>query len=215
MRIHCAHSQSWLLDSPPAPERLDHGSPGAHDSLHREQGWNIPEGYVRRHEHHPKRIAIRIVCNGLRGEHHGDIYIAGEVREPFGVTRVGEAREVKGVLVRGGCDDGVDFPAERESDGGLDGVACDAAGTDDAVTILVRVSTAQAPYADRYPALCRYVGNLVFSTHEGDVSFDWLPQYLCSDFGTNAARVPERHRKPGTAGPLRLLRSLRQVLIST
>ena len=119
--------------------------------------------------------------------------------QPLGVTRVGKAREVKGVLVSGGCDDGVDFPAERESDSGLDGVACDAAGTDDAVTVLIRVSTAHAPDTDRYPALRRNVGDLIFGTHQGDVCFQRFDQRPGGNLGANAARITQRYSQPRPA----------------
>jgi hypothetical protein len=141
MRIHRAYRNARVLDAPPATECIDHGSAGSDHALGRQQRWNIPKGHVRRHENHPKRVAVRIVRHALRGEHHGDIDIAGEVRQPLGMTRVGKACEVKGVLVSWGGDDGVYFSAEREPDCGLHGVAGDAARADDAVTILIGVST--------------------------------------------------------------------------
>jgi len=51
------------------------------------------------HEHNPERMAASIVCHALSREHHGDIYIAGEVCQPLGMTGVREACEVKRVLV--------------------------------------------------------------------------------------------------------------------
>ena len=127
-----------------------------------------------RHKHDPKRMALGIAGDALRGEHHGDIYTAGEVCQPLGVTRVGKACEVKGVLVSRGCDDGVYFSAERESNRGLDRVAGNAACADNAVTILVRVSTSPTPHTNRYSALRRYSGDLVFGTNEGDVGIERL-----------------------------------------
>jgi hypothetical protein len=120
-------------------------------------------------------MALRIVGDALRGEHHGDIDIAREVCEPLGVARVGKACEMKGVLVSRGCDDSVDFSAEREPDRGLDRVAGDAACADDAVTILVGVSTPQTPHTNSYSMLRWYIGDLVFGTHDGDVGIERLP----------------------------------------
>jgi hypothetical protein len=144
---------------------------------------------MRGDEHDAQRMAVRIAGDGLGGEHHGHIDIAGEVRQPLGVARVGKPCEVKGVLVSGGRDDGVDFSAERESDGGFDGVAGDAACADDAVTILAGVSTAQAPHTYRYSTLGWYIGDLVFGTHDRNVGVERLDQRTTGDLGTDAARV--------------------------
>jgi hypothetical protein len=144
-------------------------------------------------------MTLGIVGNALRGEHHGHVDIACEVCEPLGVTGVGKTREVKSVLVSGGCDDRVYFSAERESDRGLDGVAGDAAGPDDAVTILVGVSTAQTPHTNRYSTLGGYAGNLVLGTDDGDVGIERLGQRTTRDLGTDAAGVTQRHGQPRPA----------------
>jgi hypothetical protein len=137
---------------------------------------------------------MRIVWDALRGEHHGYVYIAGEVCQPFSMTGVGKTGEVEGVLVSGRCNDGIDFTVQRESDGGLDGVAGDAARPDDAVTILVRISAAEAPHANRDSALCRYVGDLVFGAHKGDVGFQRLDQRARGNLRTDTSRIAESHR---------------------
>src|SRR5919107_366712 len=139
-------------------------------------------------------MAIGIVCDALRGEHHGHIYIAGEVSEPLSVTGVGKAREVKGVLMRRSRDDGVDFSSERQPDGGLHGVAGDAAGANDAIAILVQISTAEAPHSDGDSVLCRYAGDLVFGTYEGDVGIEGVSQRVVCDLRTDTARIAKRHR---------------------
>jgi hypothetical protein len=144
-------------------------------------------------------MAVGIVGNALRGEHHGHVDIAREVCEPLGVTGVGKTCEVKGVLVSGSCDDGVYFSAERESDRGLDGVAGDTAGADDPVTILVGVSTPQTPHTNRYSTLGGYAGNLVLGTDDGDVRIERLGQRTTRDLGTDAAGVTQRHRQPRPA----------------
>src|SRR5918994_7071334 len=161
MRIHRAHRDARLLDSPPRAERVNDCFTRAHDALGCEQRRNIPEGHMRGHEHHAKRMTLGVVGNALRGEHHGHVDIAREMCEPLGVTGVWKTCEVKGVLVSGSCDDGVYFSAECESDRRLDGVAGDTAGADDAVTILVGISTAQTPHNNRYSMLGGYAGNLV------------------------------------------------------
>src|SRR5688572_26693032 len=145
MRIHRTHGDAWLLDAPPASERIGHSSAGPDHALGCQQRGNIPEGHMRCHQHHAEGMAPRILGHAFRGEHHGDVYIAGQMRQPFGVARVGKACEVEGVLVSWGCYDCVYFSTDRESDGGLNGVAGDAARTDDAVTILARVTATQSP----------------------------------------------------------------------
>jgi hypothetical protein len=176
---------------------------------------------MRGHEHDPERMALGIVGHPFRGEHHGHIDIAGEVCQPLGMARVGETCEVKGVLVSGGCDDSVDFSAEREFDGGFNRVAGYAARADDAVTVLAGVSTAETPHTYRYSTLGWYIGDLVFSTHDRDVGIQRLGQRATRNLGTDAAGVTQRHRDPRAralfppARPSRLSRLSRQILIST
>jgi hypothetical protein len=162
-------------------------------------------------------MTVGIVGHALRREHHGDIYIAGEVRQPLGVTRVGKAGKVKGVLVSGGRDDGVDFSAEREPDRGLDGVAGYAAGADDAVTILVGVSTSHPPDTNRHATPGWNVCDLIFGTDEGDLGFERRAQGACRDFGADTAWISQRHgdaRRCARSRPSRLARPSRQILIS-
>jgi hypothetical protein len=139
---------------------------------------------------------MRIVCDALGGEHHGDVYIADKVGEPFSMTGVGKAGEVEGVLVSGPCNDGIDFTTQRESDRSLDGVAGDAAGPDDTVTILVRVSAAEAPGTDRYSALCWNAGDLVFGTHDGDLCVDSMSECAACNLRTDPTGVAQCHGYP-------------------
>jgi hypothetical protein len=224
MRIHRAHCDARLLDSPPPAERVKDSPTRSHDTLRRKQGRNIPEGHMRGHEYDAKRMTLGIVGDALRRKHHRHVDIADEVCQPLGVTGVGKTCEVKGVLVSGGCDDGVDFSAERESDGEFDGVAGDAACADDAFTILAGVSTAEAPDTYRYSTLSWYIGDLVFGTHDRDVGIERLGQRATRDLGTDAAGVTQRHRDPRgrdlfpPARPSRLSRlsrPSRQIRIST
>jgi hypothetical protein len=195
MRIHGAHRNARLLDTPPPAQRLDHGPAGSDNPLSCQQRRNIPEGNMRCHEHHAERMADRIVGHALSCEHHGDIDVAGEVCQPLGMTGIREACEVEGVLVSGGRDDGVYFSTERESDRGLDGVAGDSARTNDAVTTFVGISTAQAPYPDRDSALRWYAGNLVFGTYEGDLGVERLNQRAGGNLGPDPARITQRYRE--------------------
>jgi hypothetical protein len=144
-------------------------------------------------------MAFEIVCDALGGQHHGDVYIAGQVGQPLGVSGVGKTGEVKGVLVSGGRDDGVYFSAERESDGGLDSVAGDAARADDTVTIPVGISASQCPHTHGYSALRWNVGYLVFGTDEGDVGIEGLDQRTAGNLGADAAGITQRHRQPRPA----------------
>jgi hypothetical protein len=96
---------------------------------------------------------------------------------------------VEGVLVSRGGDDGVHFSAERESDCGLDRVAGDPACADDALTILVGVSTSETPDSNCYASLGRYVRNLFFGTDEGDVGFERLGQRLARDLRTDTTWI--------------------------
>jgi hypothetical protein len=144
-------------------------------------------------------MALGIIGHALRREHHGDIDIAGEMCQPLGVTRVGKPCEVKGVLVSRGCDDGVYFSVERELDGRLDGMAGDAAGADDAVPILVGVSTPETPHTNRYSTLRWYIGDLVFGPYDGDVGIERLDQRAGGNLGADAAGITQRHRQPRLA----------------
>jgi hypothetical protein len=83
----------------------------------------------------------------LGGQHHGDIHATGQVSQPFGVTGIGKAGKMKGVLVGGGGDNGVYLPAEGQLNGSFDRVSGNAAGPDGSIAIGTGVSGTQTPGA--------------------------------------------------------------------
>ena len=112
------------------------------------------------------------------------------------MTRVGESREMKGVLVGGSGDNRIDFAAEGQPGRGLDGVAGYAAGADDPVSVAGGVAAAQPPAADRNAALRRYGADLVLRAHHRNLGIDRLSQRAGGDLGSNATWIAECHRQP-------------------
>jgi hypothetical protein len=79
---------------------------------------------------------------------------------------------MKGVLVGRSGDDRIDFAAEGQPGRGLDGVAGDAAGADDPVSVAGGVAAAQLPAADCNAALRRQICDLILGTDQRDVCVD-------------------------------------------
>jgi hypothetical protein len=198
MRIHRADRHSGPLDAPPVPQRLIHGLPGSHHPLDGEQGWHVPERHMGRDQYHAQRMAVGIAGCGFGGQHHRHIDIAGEVGQPFGVTGIGEAGEMEGMLVGGGGDDGVHFAAESELHGRFDRVAGDAARADLALAVRAGVAAAVSPGSDRYLTLRRNAGDLVLRANQGDLSFERLGQGAGRDLGPDPTRIPQRDGEPRT-----------------
>jgi hypothetical protein len=151
---------------------------------------------VRGHQHHPKRVCLRIGRCGLGSEHHRDVDIAGKVSQPFGMAWVGKTCEVKCVLVGRGCNDTVDLAAEGEPYRRLDRVARDPAGADDAITILVRIATAEPPASNRDSTLRRYPRDLVLRAHDGNLGPERFSQSASRNLGPDAPGISQRYRQP-------------------
>jgi hypothetical protein len=132
----------------------------------------------------------------LGGKHHGHIHLASQLRQPFGVARIGETREMKGVLVGGSGDDRIDSPAEGESGCSLNGVTGYAAGPDDSLSVGVGLATPQPPAADRNAVLRRDCADLVFRTHQRNLCWDRIGQRARGDLGADPARVTEGDSEP-------------------
>ena len=105
---------------------------------------------------------------------------------------------MQGVLVGGSGDNRIDFAAEGQPGRGLDGVAGDAAGADDPVSVAGGVAAAQPPAADRNAALRRHDVDLVLGPNDGDLRIDGLRQSKSRDLRPDAAWVSERYREPRT-----------------
>jgi hypothetical protein len=134
----------------------------------------------------------------LGGKHHGHVRLAGQLRQPFGVTRVGESCEMKGVLVGGSGDDRVDFAAEGQPGGGLHGVAGYAACADDPVSVAIGFATTKPPAADRNAALRRHGADLILRPNDGDLRIERLRQSASGDLRPDAARIAQGDREPRT-----------------
>jgi hypothetical protein len=72
-------------------------------------------------------------------------------------------------------------------------VAGYAAGTDDAVAILMRISAAAAPHTNRYSVLCGYLSDLIFGTDQRDLGIERRAQRAHRDLGANTAWISQRH----------------------
>ena len=105
---------------------------------------------------------------------------------------------MKGVLVGGSSDDRIDFASESQPGRGLDGVAGNAAGPDDPISVASGVAAAEAPATDCNAALRRYGADLVFRPNDGDLRIERLCQSASRDLGPDAAWVSERYREPRT-----------------
>ena len=95
-----------------------------------------------RHQHHAELG---------RGEHHRHVHVAGQLRQPLGVSGIGKARQVQGVLVRRRGDDRVHLAVQRQLDRGLHGVTGEPPRPDHSGPILGPLAAAQPPgsHADR------------------------------------------------------------------
>ena len=117
-------------------------------------------------------MAVRLVADLLSGEHHGHVDVAGQVRQPFGVTGIGEACEMERVLVGRGGDDGIHLAAEGELDGGFDRVAGDATRPQDAITVLIPLAAAEAPRSYSDFTLTGNRRDLLFRANNRDLGID-------------------------------------------
>jgi hypothetical protein len=134
----------------------------------------------------------------LGGKHHGHIHLAGQLRQPFGMTWVGESREMKGVLVSGCSNDRIDFAAQGQPGHGLDGMAGYAARADDPVSVAIAFAAAEPPAANRNAALRRHGADLVLRPNDGDLGIDRLSQCGGCDLRADPTRIAERYREPRT-----------------
>jgi hypothetical protein len=98
---------------------------------------------------------------------------------------------MKGVLVGGSGDDGVDFSAECQLGGGFDRVACNAAGANHPGSIGGGVAAPESPGAYGDPVLRRYGGDLVFGSHEGDLRVERLRQSTSGDLRADPAGIAQ------------------------
>ena len=137
---------------------------------------HIPEGHVGRDQHNPERDDLPARRQRLRGQHHGHVHVAGEMRQPFGMTWIGESCEVKRVFVGRRGDDGVDLAAERQLDRGLDRVPGDAARADHAASVQIFLAASEPPGSHGELPLCRDADDLVFSTDQSDLGIERLGQ---------------------------------------
>ena len=192
MRIHRAHRDPRRRDAPPLPQGPRGRAAGPHHPVRREQRGHIAERYVSGDQHHAEL---------LRRQHHRDVHVPGEVRQPLGVPGVRKARQVERMLVRRRGDDGVDFPLERQLHRRLDRVPGQPAGANGACPILGTLAASQAPGADGHPPVGGHRRNLVFRAHHGNLCVQRLGQGARRDLGADPTRIPERDRQTGTRAP--------------
>jgi hypothetical protein len=119
-------------------------------------------------QHDPEGIGAGISTVRLRGQHHRHIDVAGQVSQPFGVARIGEAGEMQSVLVRGRGHDRIHLAIEGELHRGFDRVSGNAAGADGSIAIGWDVSGAQPPGAHGDSACGGQRTDLVLGSNNGD-----------------------------------------------
>ena len=146
---------------------------------------------MRGDEHHAELVGR---------EHHGHVHVAGQVRQPFGVTGIGKAGEMERVLVGRSGDDRIHLAGERQARGRFDAVAGDASGPK-RPRMVGPVTAAGIPGAYRHPPRRglepgRHFGNLVLRADQGDLGVERLGQRASHDLGSDAARIAERDCEP-------------------
>jgi hypothetical protein len=134
----------------------------------------------------------------LGSKHHGHIDLAGQLRQPLGMTWIGESREMQGVFVGGSGDNRIDFAAEGQPGRSLDRVARYAACADDPLSVAIAFATAEPPAADRNAALRRHRVDLVLRAHHRNLCIDRLSQRAGGDLGADPARITQGDREPRT-----------------
>jgi hypothetical protein len=172
VRIHGAQRYPWPRDPPPAAQRLGDDPAGTHDALDRKKCGHIPERDVGGYQYNPEWRGLGISLSGLRGQHHGNVNVAGKVRQPLGMTWVGKTGEMEGVLVSGTGDDGVDLAPQREFHRRLNRMSSNPAGTDDAVAVRVAIAAAQCPRSDGDSAGARHRGDLILGTDDDNFGLE-------------------------------------------
>jgi hypothetical protein len=194
VRIQRAQGNPRPRHSPPlVKSRLDHLS-GPDHPIHGEQRGNIPKSDVRGDQDHPESGSP--VPGAVSRQHHGHIDIAGEMGQPFGVSRVGEAGQVEGVFVGGSGDDCVYFAFEGESGGGFNRVAGDPAGPDGAMPVGTFTRT-QAPAAHAHPTFCGNAIDLIFGSNQRHIGVKPLCEGERGYLGADSTWVTQTYCDPG------------------
>ena len=192
VRIDRAEREPGPLDSPPLPEPALGDASGPDDPVQGEQRRHVAERHVGRHQHHAQL---------LRGEHHRDVHVAGEVREPFGVSGIGKAGEMEGVLLRRRGDDRVHLARERELDRGLDRVAGEPARPDRAARSSGRSPLPCPQVPTGTAARGRDRRDLVLRADQRHLGVERLLQRAGGDLRPDAARIAERDSDAGQRAP--------------
>jgi hypothetical protein len=115
--------------------------------------------------------------------------------QPLGVSWIGKAGEVEGMLVSGSGDDRVDLALQRELDCSLDRMACQPAGSYDTSSILAAVARPLAPTAHREAPANSQLGELVLRPDQREVRVQRLGQCAGDDLRTDASRIAQRNRQ--------------------
>lgn len=86
--------QPGILHPPPLAHRPVHRSSRTYDAFLRQKRRHIPERNVRRNQYDPKCMTTRLLGGGLCSQHHGDVDVAREMSQPFGMSREGKPGEM-------------------------------------------------------------------------------------------------------------------------
>ena len=164
-------------------ERLAGHLTGADDPVDGEEERDILERDMGGEEHDAEPVA---------GEHHRHVDPAGEMRQPFGVTGKGKAGEMEGVFLGRRGHDGIDLAGKREAGRLFDRAAGHQASLHGAGT---RRAAFLAPAARGDPVIRRDGGDLVLGPEQRDLGGNTGRECRGDDFGTDSARVAQRHRE--------------------
>jgi len=192
MRIQRAQSEAGAVETPPGLEGVLNDASGPNDTMHGEQSGHVSEGHMGGDQDHAERGSA--VAGAFGRQHHCYVYVAGEMGQPLGVAGIGEACQVKGVLMGGSSDNGVHLTAERHSSGRLDGVSGNPAGPPGASVIRIGLAGAESPNSHTDVAGGGKCGDLIFRADQDNICGKRLGQSACGDLGTDPARIAQRNR---------------------
>ena len=184
VRVERAERQPRLGDAEPLLQRGAGDLAGAHDPVGGEQQRHIAKRDVGGDQDHAQAVAR---------QHHRDVAAAGEVRQPFGVSGKRKTGEMQGMLLHRCGDDGVDFAAQGEPGGLLDGASGDQPGFDRG---RAHQPVRGSPAAGADAVIDAQVGDLFLRPDRGDLGINTGLEHGGGDFRSDAPWIAQRDREP-------------------
>jgi hypothetical protein len=184
MRVQCAHRQPRLRDPEPVAQPPARHLAGAHDLVGGQDQGDIAKREMRGDQHHSQLVAR---------QHHRHVDVAGEMRQPLGMSGKRKPCEVQRVFLCGSGDDAIHFTGERQLRGAFHRAPGDSAGVNCATA---RDTLRLAPRTDWLVARGGDRCDLFAGADQGDVGIQLRGQRCGHDLRSNAARIPKGHREP-------------------